>query len=72
MFAIGWLELGEAEKAQLLLQKCFQNIQGPFQVRLAPFHKKIKIKYWLMDADMLTCPLRCGASRPMVLVSLTF
>lgn len=34
MFAIGWLELGEAEKAQLLLQKCFQNIQGPFQVSL--------------------------------------
>ncbi|XP_029009026.1 protein-glucosylgalactosylhydroxylysine glucosidase [Betta splendens] len=32
MFAIGWLELGEAEKAQLLLNKCFKNIQGPFQV----------------------------------------
>lgn len=32
MFAIGWLELGDTEKAQLLLQKCFQNIQGPFQV----------------------------------------
>lgn len=32
MFAIGWLELGEAEKAQLLLEKCFKNIQGPFQV----------------------------------------
>ncbi|XP_005941734.1 protein-glucosylgalactosylhydroxylysine glucosidase isoform X2 [Haplochromis burtoni] len=32
MFAIGWLELGEAEKAQLLLEKCFNNIQGPFQV----------------------------------------
>ncbi|XP_042268918.1 protein-glucosylgalactosylhydroxylysine glucosidase [Thunnus maccoyii] len=32
MFAIGWLELGEAEKAQALLQKCFKNIQGPFQV----------------------------------------
>uniref|UniRef100_A0A3Q0R8C7 Protein-glucosylgalactosylhydroxylysine glucosidase n=1 Tax=Amphilophus citrinellus TaxID=61819 RepID=A0A3Q0R8C7_AMPCI len=31
MFAIGWLELGEAEKAQLLLEKCFKNIQGPFQ-----------------------------------------
>ncbi|XP_047189446.1 protein-glucosylgalactosylhydroxylysine glucosidase isoform X1 [Scophthalmus maximus] len=32
MFAIGWLELGEAEKAQGLLEKCFSNIQGPFQV----------------------------------------
>ncbi|XP_061892002.1 protein-glucosylgalactosylhydroxylysine glucosidase [Entelurus aequoreus] len=32
MFAIGWLELGEAEKAQQLLEKCFKNIQGPFQV----------------------------------------
>uniref|UniRef100_A0A7N8XKU4 Protein-glucosylgalactosylhydroxylysine glucosidase n=1 Tax=Mastacembelus armatus TaxID=205130 RepID=A0A7N8XKU4_9TELE len=32
MFAIGWLELEEAEKAQHLLEKCFNNIQGPFQV----------------------------------------
>ncbi|XP_076847033.1 protein-glucosylgalactosylhydroxylysine glucosidase [Brachyhypopomus gauderio] len=32
MFAVGWLELGEAEKAQQLLRKCFKNIQGPFQV----------------------------------------
>ncbi|KAF3854906.1 hypothetical protein F7725_022961 [Dissostichus mawsoni] len=32
MFAIGWLELGEAEKAQHLLEKCFKNIQRPFQV----------------------------------------
>uniref|UniRef100_A0A8C4EYE7 Protein-glucosylgalactosylhydroxylysine glucosidase n=1 Tax=Dicentrarchus labrax TaxID=13489 RepID=A0A8C4EYE7_DICLA len=32
MFAIGWLELGEAEKAHKLLEKCFKNIQGPFQV----------------------------------------
>ncbi|KAM3609247.1 uncharacterized protein V6R79_011816 [Siganus canaliculatus] len=32
MFAIGWLELGEAERAQQLLEKCFANIQGPFQV----------------------------------------
>ncbi|XP_029378965.1 protein-glucosylgalactosylhydroxylysine glucosidase [Echeneis naucrates] len=32
MFAIGWLELGESEKAQRLLEKCFSNIQGPFQV----------------------------------------
>lgn len=40
MFAIGWLELGEAEKAQLLLEKCFNNIQGPFQV---PFGSHIHI-----------------------------
>ncbi|KAG9280778.1 protein-glucosylgalactosylhydroxylysine glucosidase isoform X1 [Astyanax mexicanus] len=32
MFAVGWLELGEAEKAQQLIEKCFKNIQGPFQV----------------------------------------
>ncbi|XP_030646782.1 protein-glucosylgalactosylhydroxylysine glucosidase [Chanos chanos] len=32
MFAVGWLELGEAKKAQDLLLKCFKNIQGPFQV----------------------------------------
>ncbi|CAL9696966.1 unnamed protein product [Knipowitschia caucasica] len=32
MFAIGWLELGEAAQAQHLLAKCFNNIQAPFQV----------------------------------------
>ncbi|KAI1895646.1 hypothetical protein AGOR_G00108370 [Albula goreensis] len=32
MFAVGWLELGEAGKAQEMLNKCFSNIQGPFQV----------------------------------------
>ena len=32
IFAVGWLELGEAEKAQKLLEKSFDNIQGPFQV----------------------------------------
>ncbi|KAK2866874.1 hypothetical protein Q8A67_024991 [Cirrhinus molitorella] len=32
MFALGWLELGEAERAQILLKKCYQNIQKPFQV----------------------------------------
>uniref|UniRef100_A0A671S6Y5 Protein-glucosylgalactosylhydroxylysine glucosidase n=1 Tax=Sinocyclocheilus anshuiensis TaxID=1608454 RepID=A0A671S6Y5_9TELE len=32
MFALGWLELGEAERAQKLLRKCFKNIQKPFQV----------------------------------------
>lgn len=32
MFAIGWLELGEAEKASVLLDRCYSHIQGPFQV----------------------------------------
>ncbi|XP_072574425.1 protein-glucosylgalactosylhydroxylysine glucosidase isoform X1 [Paramormyrops kingsleyae] len=32
MFAVGWLELGEAKKAQEQLSKCFSNIQEPFQV----------------------------------------
>ncbi|KAI5100317.1 protein-glucosylgalactosylhydroxylysine glucosidase, partial [Silurus meridionalis] len=32
MFAVGWLELGESEKAEGHLKKCFKNIQGPFQV----------------------------------------
>lgn len=32
MFAVGWLELGDAERAQKLLDKCFSHIQGPFQV----------------------------------------
>ncbi|XP_073688280.1 protein-glucosylgalactosylhydroxylysine glucosidase-like [Garra rufa] len=32
MFAMGWLELGDAERAQSLLQKCYPNIQKPFQV----------------------------------------
>ncbi|XP_018618768.1 protein-glucosylgalactosylhydroxylysine glucosidase isoform X2 [Scleropages formosus] len=32
MFALGWLELGEADKAEDQLSKCFNNIQGPFQV----------------------------------------
>lgn len=36
MFAIGWLELGKADKALLLLEKCFNNIQGPFQVSGTP------------------------------------
>ncbi|XP_036390438.1 protein-glucosylgalactosylhydroxylysine glucosidase isoform X1 [Megalops cyprinoides] len=32
MFAVGWVELGNAEKAQELLNRCFSNIQSPFQV----------------------------------------
>ncbi|XP_061077729.1 protein-glucosylgalactosylhydroxylysine glucosidase isoform X1 [Conger conger] len=32
MFAVGWLELGDAGRAQTMLNKCLRNIQGPFQV----------------------------------------
>ncbi|KAG5273766.1 hypothetical protein AALO_G00155250 [Alosa alosa] len=32
MFAVAWMELGETERAQKLLEKCYKNIQGPFQV----------------------------------------
>src|SRR4029434_4597565 len=32
MFAVAWMELGETERAQELLEKCYKNIQGPFQV----------------------------------------
>lgn len=61
MFAIGWLELGKAEKAQLLLHKCFQNIQAPFQVKscLAPFNKE---KSWLTDVGVFT-PVPSGVER---------
>lgn len=34
MFAVGWLELKEAERAQQQLSKCFGNITEPFKVRL--------------------------------------
>lgn len=33
MFAVGWLELKEPERAQQLLSKCFSNITEPFKVR---------------------------------------
>ena len=32
MFAIGWLELGETEKAKTPFRKNYDNIQGPFKV----------------------------------------
>uniref|UniRef100_A0A8D2IL37 Protein-glucosylgalactosylhydroxylysine glucosidase n=2 Tax=Varanus komodoensis TaxID=61221 RepID=A0A8D2IL37_VARKO len=32
MFAIGWLELKETEKAQQQLNKCFSNITEPFKI----------------------------------------
>ncbi|MFT7806964.1 acid trehalase-like protein 1 isoform X1 [Arapaima gigas] len=32
MFALGWLELGDVDKAEDQLNKCFSNIQEPFQV----------------------------------------
>lgn len=49
MFAIGWLELGEKAKATKPFFKNYDNIQGPFKVRLllyniilpVAFHKKI-------------------------------
>lgn len=33
MFAIGWLEAGEQEKAERAFIKNYANIQGPFKVR---------------------------------------
>lgn len=59
MFAIGWLELGEAERAQLLLEKCFKNIQGPFQVSSASiflelqllFIKNLSSQVWSESSD---------------------
>ncbi|XP_028917475.1 protein-glucosylgalactosylhydroxylysine glucosidase isoform X1 [Ornithorhynchus anatinus] len=32
MFAVGWLELREPERAQQLLNKCFANISEPFKI----------------------------------------
>lgn len=32
MFAVGWLELKEVQRAQALLNKCFSNITEPFKV----------------------------------------
>jgi hypothetical protein len=37
MSAIGWLELGEYDKAHRLLMKNMKYIQQPFQVRGAPY-----------------------------------
>ncbi|XP_061209583.1 protein-glucosylgalactosylhydroxylysine glucosidase [Neopsephotus bourkii] len=32
MFAVGWLELKEVQRAQALLNKCFSNITEPFKI----------------------------------------
>ncbi|KFQ52111.1 Acid trehalase-like 1, partial [Nestor notabilis] len=32
MFAVGWLELKEAQRAQTLLNQCFSNITEPFKI----------------------------------------
>lgn len=55
MFAIGWLELGEAEKAQGLLEKCFSNIQGPFQVSLESSHHTYTtlVLYTLLNIEQI-------------------
>lgn len=36
MFAVGWLELKETQRAQGLLNKCFSNITEPFKVSCFP------------------------------------
>ena len=54
MFAVGWLELGEAEKAQQELQKCFKNIQGPFQVRVMLIIPA-ELNYLLLSVTL--CPI---------------
>ena len=61
MFAIGWMELGEADKAQSLLQKCFSNIQGPFQVSFWVTHA-LHAKTFLLTGDSVNgwLPLLTG------------
>ena len=34
MFAIGWLDLGENKKAEQPFLKNYENIRGPFKVKL--------------------------------------
>lgn len=42
MFAIGWLELGEKERANKPFTKNYQNIIGPFKVmELGPAYTTI-------------------------------
>lgn len=45
MFAVGWLELKELQRAQSQLNKCFSNITEPFKVscvsRLLPRDKSL-------------------------------
>lgn len=73
MFAVGWLELGEAEKAHHLLDKCFRNIQGPFQVSSWLTHPpQPKLLTWMLFESAITSPHRCGVNYQMALVSSTF
>lgn len=39
MFAIGWLEIGEKKKAEKPFLKNYENIRGPFKVRLLSAHR---------------------------------
>lgn len=59
MFAIGWLELGESDRAQLLLEKCFENIQGPFQVPEQSSDNTVGIGSLYANR---TSSYRCGAN----------
>lgn len=70
MFAISWLELGEAEKAQRLLEKCFKNIQGPFQVSNSSVHMHIHAYHiYIMNIQcVITSPHRYGVSHRTALV----
>lgn len=51
MFAVGWLELKEVQRAQSQLNKCFSNITEPF---------KVSCVAWLLPSDQhllfLPCP----------------
>lgn len=38
MFAVGWLELKEVQRAQSQLNKCFSNITEPFKVSCVSCH----------------------------------
>ena len=42
MFAIGWLDLGENKKAEKPFLKNYENIRGPFKVRLLSAHRSSK------------------------------
>ena len=43
MFAIGWLDLGEKRKAEKPFLKNYENIPGPFKVRLLSAHRSLKV-----------------------------
>lgn len=73
MFAVGWLELGEADKAHHLLEKCFRNIQGPFQVSFwltRPLQHELLT--WMLFECLITSPHRCGVNYQIALVLSTF